>query len=95
MINAPRPYELYDFYKERPRSKKGSSFPSRHVYSASVIATLLLFVYPIVGYVMLFFALLLAAIRVLVGIHFIRDVICALTLGVGAALLGAFIFTPF
>ena len=95
IINAPRPYELYDFYEESPRSKKGSSFPSRHVYSASVIATLLLFVYPIVGYVMLFFALLLAAIRVLLGIHFIRDVVCGGSLGVGAALLGAFIFTPF
>ena len=39
-IRAKRPYELYSFYKEKPRGKKGDSFPSRHVFSAFLIATL-------------------------------------------------------
>ena len=95
LINAPRPYELYGFYEKKPKEKQGKSFPSRHVYSASVIATLTVFLYPILGGVMAVFALLLAVLRVLVGIHFIRDVVCGATIGVGAALLGVFIFTPF
>ena len=95
LINAPRPYELYDFYDKRPKEKKGRSFPSRHVYSASVLAGVTVFLYPFLGSVMLIFALLLAILRVLLGIHFLRDVICGGVIGLGAALLGVLLFAPF
>ena len=28
MIDAPRPYELYDFYETKPKERAGRSFPS-------------------------------------------------------------------
>ena len=95
LINAPRPYELYDFYEKKPKEKSGKSFPSRHVYSASVIAVLTLYVYPIVGGVLVFFAIALAALRVLLGIHFIRDVVAGSVVGALSAIIGVLIFTPF
>ena len=38
-INAPRPYDTYEFYTVPPKSKVGESFPSRHVFSCFLIAT--------------------------------------------------------
>ena len=95
LINAPRPYEVYDFYTTPPKDKKGRSFPSRHVYSASVIATLTCFLYPVLGTVLCVLALTLAVLRVLLGIHFLRDVITGALVGVFAALLGVLILLPF
>ena len=90
LIDAPRPYELYDFYENKPKEKAGRSFPSRHVYSAFVIATLA-FVYSIpLGVGLLLIGAALAAARVFLGIHFIRDVVCGALVGVASGLIGIF-----
>ena len=84
-LNAPRPYELYDFSSvglTPPRAKKGRSFPSRHVHSAAVIATSLFVINPVMGIVGEVLSLLLAASRVLRGIHFVRDVVAGMLTGV-------------
>ena len=73
-LNAPRPYELYSFYEDAPREKSGESFPSRHAYSAFAIATSAFAVNAVLGAVFLALAAVMCAARVLVGIHFIRDV---------------------
>ena len=82
IINAKRPYEVYDFYKERPKNKAGMSFPSRHVFSIFLIATIALSVSLIAAIALYIIGILLAAFRVLLGIHFIRDVLCGAALGV-------------
>ena len=70
IINAPRPYELYGFYKIKPKGKQGRSFPSRHVFSAMAIATLSFSVSVWLGAALFFVGVFLAASRVLLGIHF-------------------------
>ena len=90
-ISAPRPYEIYDFYIIPPRKKKGKSFPSRHAFSVFVIGTVCLFVYPILGILTLIFGALMCLCRVLLGIHFPRDVIAGGVVGVISALIGALI----
>ena len=87
-INAPRPYELRSFYKVSPRDKVGKSFPSRHAYSAFVIATLSWLWHPLIAVGTGIIALVVCAARVLVGIHFIRDVVCGALLGILAGVLG-------
>lgn len=87
-INAPRPYEIRSFYKVKPREKEGKSFPSRHAYSAFVIATLAWLWHPAISVATLLFALLVCISRVLVGIHFIRDVVCGALLGTLSGVLG-------
>lgn len=95
MIDAPRPYELYGFYENKPKGKNGKSFPSRHVYSAAVISTLLLFECLPLGISAAVLSVMLAVFRVLLGIHFVRDTVCGGVIGIGAALVGVLILAPF
>ena len=84
-INAPRPYELYDFISEGiavPGHTGGKSFPSRHVFSAMLIGGLYCFFCLPVGITVLALGLLLSVCRVLLGIHFIRDVVAGGLIGV-------------
>ena len=90
LINAPRPYELYDFYKIKPKEKSGRSFPSRHVFSAFVIGTTSLIYTLELGFLVLIFAALMAAARVLLGIHFIRDVVAGAVIGAISGAIGIF-----
>lgn len=92
LFDAPRPYEVYDFYKERPKERDGKSFPSRHAYSALAIATLSYSYFIPLGIALSVFALVLCVSRVLLGIHFIRDVVAGgligiLSGGIGIALV--------
>ena len=88
IVNAPRPYELYDFYTELPRGGKGHSFPSRHAFSAFAIGVSALPLCPVPAIVMLALSVLMCVARVLVGIHFIRDVAAGAAIGVISAILG-------
>jgi membrane-associated phospholipid phosphatase len=74
---------VYDTPPAIPKDKKGSSFPSRHVYSAFAIAFAfawngsVLEIPAVVGLaaVLALLGVLLAVIRVLSGIHFLSDVL--------------------
>ncbi len=89
--NAPRPYEVWDIPPLFPKSKKGHSFPSRHSTAASVIAMAFWFISPAAGAVVLAIALLIAASRVLAGVHFVRDVLAGLAAGILGGIIGFFI----
>lgn len=84
-LNAPRPYEQWPISPLIAREKKGDSFPSRHVFSATVIAMAALWLNWRWGLPLLVLALLLAVIRVVGGVHYPRDVvvgaICGLMVG--------------
>ena len=87
-FNAPRPYELYGFYDEKPKEQKGRSFPSRHVFSGFIIGCTA-FVYSLpLALLALILSLLLAVSRILLGIHFIRDCVCGALIGIISALIG-------
>ena len=81
IINLPRPYEVYTFYEVTPRDKKGQSFPSRHCYSAAVIATLGWIFSPLVTVAVGILTVLIAVTRVVTGIHFVRDVLVGIGMG--------------
>ena len=90
IINRPRPYEFFDMPPIISKDTKGKSFPSRHVYSAFVIAMTFLFTFPWIRVCILLIiaSLMLAIIRVLVGVHYISDVIVGALVGVATALIG-------
>jgi len=89
--NSPRPYEVWDLPPLFPKSKKGHSFPSRHSAAASVIAMAFWYVNPAAGAIVLLAAVLIAVCRVLAGVHFVRDVLAGLAVGVFGGLIGFFI----
>lgn len=76
-VNAPRPYEVFDLPPVMPKGTKGKSFPSRHVFSIFVIGMAFTAYCPIgwAGPAILVLGVLLAGIRVVVGVHFPKDVI--------------------
>ena len=88
LVNAPRPYELYDFFESAPKHKPGQSFPSRHAYSAFVLATLAWLVHPVITFSLVILAAAICVTRVLVGLHFIRDVIAGALIGVLSGVTG-------
>ena len=92
IINAQRPYEKYDYTPVVRKSTQGKSFPSRHTVSAFIIAMAFLYLQSRLGFVMLGVAAAIGIVRVLSGVHFIRDVISGAALGVLIGVLGFFVF---
>ena len=90
-MNWPRPYELGTFPPLLNREGKGRSMPSRHVFSAAIISTVAWGVNPLLSVLGLSLALLLAGVRVLAGLHFVRDVVVGF---LSAILWGFFWFYP-
>ena len=92
-IDRPRPYEALGFAPLFPKQTRGQSFPSRHCFSAAGIAVAAAFVSAPLAAVLAALACLIAATRVLTGVHYPSDVLAGLAFGAlsaaaGFALLG-------
>lgn len=84
-LNRPRPFEQDGFEPLIDTHSKGESFPSRHAASAVVIALAAWYAAPGMGPALSVIALLICGVRVLAGVHHLRDVAAgaALSLLVG------------
>lgn len=91
-LNLPRPYEKYALDPLVTHSTQGKSFPSRHVSSAAIIALSLGHVSLFAGIVTGIGVVLLAALRVIEGAHFPRDVIAGI---IWSLILGSAGYTMF
>lgn len=89
-INRKRPYEVYDIPSAIHKHTYGKSFPSRHVFSAFVIA--MTFICkgpnPMVGVALLFVGGILGVLRVVLGVHFTSDVLVGAMVGILAGIVG-------
>lgn len=91
-VNRPRPYEALGFVPLFPRDTSGKSMPSRHCFSAAAIAAAACTLSAPLGAAAWVLALLVAAARVLTGVHYPSDVLAGLAFGAGAAALGFFLW---
>lgn len=87
-LNRPRPYEVLGLPALGKKKTKGQSFPSRHVFCAAVISTAFWYVSTVLGVVFAAVAVLLAALRVAIGVHWVRDVLAGLAFGWGIGIIG-------
>ena len=87
-IGAPRPYEIYDFYEKKPKDSEKNSFPSRHAFSIFASGTLTVFIYPVFGAVLLVLGVAMCVCRVILGYHFVRDVLTGGLIGIVSSLIG-------
>ncbi len=92
IINAKRPYEVYDYTPPVNKKTKGRSFPSRHTVCAFIIAMAFMYIQLRLGIIMLILAALIGVTRVLAGVHFVRDVIGGAAIGIIIGVLGFFVF---
>ncbi len=88
VCNAKRPYQVLEIEPLLSRRKEGQSFPSRHAFSIFMIAMALAYVWLPVGIVFLVLGVLLAAVRVIGGVHFPRDVIAGAIIAILWGLVG-------
>jgi len=68
------------------------SFPSGHTMTAFAVAIPLLLFYPTLTIGLLFCAISIAASRILLGMHFLSDVLAGALIGTGLGYLGYFAF---
>ncbi|MBR4026194.1 MAG: phosphatase PAP2 family protein [Lachnospiraceae bacterium] len=89
-INRKRPYETFDMSPVIPKDTKGNSFPSRHVFSATMIAMTFLVVSPWkwLGVLFFFVSCLLAVVRVVSGVHYISDVLAGIVFAIVCSIIG-------
>lgn len=87
-INAPRPYEVLDIQPLIHKETRGHSMPSRHVFCMFLIAVTFLWSFPPMGVLLAVFGVILAATRVVAGVHFPRDVVVGALCGIVAGVLG-------
>ena len=87
-LDFPRPYEQPGFVPLVSKETHGHSFPSRHALSAAVLAMVWLYFYPAAGWFMAGLAVLISALRVLTGVHHVRDVACGAALGFALGFAG-------
>ena len=87
-INRKRPYEAFELPPVIEKNTEGKSFPSRHVFSAAIIAMtfLLMSPWPFVGVILWVVTLMEAVVRVLSGVHYISDVVAGIVVGIVASL---------
>lgn len=91
IINAKRPYEVYNYTPVVNKQTKGKSFPSRHTASAFIIAMAFLYIDFRLGMIMLILASVIGATRVLCGVHFVRDVIGGALISIVTGILCFFV----
>lgn len=90
-INAPRPYDRPGFVPLLEKETQGRACPSRHALSAGVIAAVWWPVSPAAGALALALALCVCAVRVLAGVHSVRDVAFGVLLGFACGVLGTWL----
>ena len=90
-IARPRPCEKLDILPLIRRDGRRDSFPSNHAASAMIIALAFCWHFPALSVLWLLAALLVAASRVLVGVHWVTDVLAGMGLGLLLGILGFWI----
>ena len=77
----PRPYQVHQVIRMGERPLDHFSFPSGHTLHAVMVSTLLGFVQPILLVLMLPFTVLVAASRMILGLHYPSDVLVGAAIG--------------
>lgn len=86
-INRPRPYEAEQITPLIHKDTEGKSFPSRHIFCASLISVIVLREYPVIGCALLCGSVIEACIRVIGGVHYPKDVFWGFVCGTVTGLI--------
>ena len=87
VLNRKRPYEVLGMEPVLEKDTKGQSFPSRHVFSAFVIATSCIRILPLYAVTVFIAGAAIMIIRVIGTVHFVSDVLAGMITGIIAGLV--------
>ncbi|UUM30989.1 phosphatase PAP2 family protein [Vibrio japonicus] len=87
LIKRRRPEELSDLVTSFVTPSDRYSLPSGHTAAAFLMATLTSYFYPSLETFTFVWAILIGASRILLGVHFLTDVVLGAFLGIGCARL--------
>lgn len=79
-VSSPRPYQVYNFVPALEKDTIGKSFPSRHVFSIFMVAFTCAQASIALCALISVMGVLLAVIRVIGGVHFIKDVVAGFSI---------------
>ena len=82
LSHRPRPCQLEPHCWSKVLPPDKFSFPSGHTMTASSIALVLTYFYPSLELALIFLALSIALSRIVLGMHFLSDVLAGIILGV-------------
>lgn len=82
IYSAPRPYEVLDIKPLIHKNTEGKSFPSRHVFSVFIIGMTYFYMNPGMGMAVFGVGILMGYVRVAGGVHFPKDVIAGMGMGI-------------
>lgn len=91
-LNRPRPYEVLEIPPLKQKDTKGKSFPSRHSFSAAILAISFYYLQPTLGVYMILLGIIIGICRVFMGVHWIKDVVAGQVFGWILGILGFSIF---
>lgn len=91
LLHAKRPYERMNMQPLISKEHSQGSFPSRHVFSIYIIAVTVGRIYAVLGILLMVLGAILAVLRVMAGVHYVRDVVCGALIGILSACLGFYI----
>ncbi len=91
IIDRPRPYYAFNVKPVIKKEKTGESMPSRHIFSVFMIALTFLYCIPVLSIPMLLVGVILAAVRVLGGVHYPSDVLVGAAIGIISGIIGFFV----
>lgn len=80
LIHTPRPFDIFSQVHSL-FLETGYAFPSGHTAVASAIAFALFFINKKIGYIFIFFTLIIGIARIIAGVHFPIDILGGFILG--------------
>ncbi|MEK7471029.1 MAG: phosphatase PAP2 family protein [Patescibacteria group bacterium] len=80
LIHTPRPFDIFSQVHSL-FLETGYAFPSGHTAVASAIAFALFFINKKIGYIFIFFTLIIGIVRIIAGVHFPIDILGGFILG--------------
>ena len=89
-LNFTRPFEDMNFESVAPHSK-GNGCPSRHAASGTIISMAAFYISIPLGIIASVFAFIVCAVRIITGVHYIRDVMWGIIISVAAGYIVYFI----
>ena len=92
IIGRKRPCEIQPHCWANVLPPDEFSFPSGHTMTAFAITVAIALFYPSLSAALLFFAFSIAISRVVLGMHFVSDVIAGMLLGAGLGFASYFLF---